>query len=217
MERDSRGAHIFREFVEQGGLRLAVPFDVSDPLNTPRTLNTADPRVLEALGRAVQRLRAATIPLDARWGDVQFVVRAGERIEIHGGGGPDLEGVFNMITSAPLQPGLGYPEVFHGTSFLMTAELTPDGPRSQAILSYSQSANAASPHFADQTRLYSDKVWVDMKFDETAILADPHLRTYTVTESMADCLHGGWQRFERPTFDNQGQCVRYFATGGGVG
>lgn len=212
VERDSRGAHLFREFVAAGGLRFAVPFSVADPLNTPNTLNTTDPQVLLALGRAVQRLAGANIPLDARWGDVQFVVRAGERIEIHGGASG--EGVFNAITSVSLTPGLGYPEVLSGTSFVMTAELTPDGPRSQALVTYSQSTNPASPHFADQTRLYSDKVWVDMKFDEAAILADPHLRTYSVRESMADCLRGGWRDFQRPKFANQGECVRYFATAG---
>jgi acyl-homoserine-lactone acylase len=210
VDRDSRGAHVFREFVGQGGLRFAVPFDPEDPVNTPRTLDAADARVLAALGQAVQRLRDANIPLDARWGDVQFVERAGERIEIHGGAGG--EGVFNVITSAPLQPGLGYPEVSHGASFVMAAELTPDGPRSRAILSYSQSASPESPHFADQTRLYSDKVWVDMKFDEAAILADPELRTYTVRESMDDCRGSGWQAFERPAFRHQGECLRYFAS-----
>lgn len=210
VNRDSRGGHIFREFVAAGGLQFAVPFNVADPLNTPHTLNTADPRVLQALGRAVQRLTNANIALDARWGDVQFVVRAGDRIEIHGGGGG--EGVFNAISSAPLTPGLGYPEVLSGTSFVMTAELTPDGPRSQALVTYSQSTNPASPHLADQTRLYSEKIWVDMKFDEADILADPHLRTYSVTESMADCRNGGWQDFQRPEFASQGECVRYFAT-----
>jgi acyl-homoserine-lactone acylase len=212
VERDSRGAHLFREFANFGGIRFAVGFDANDPVNTPHTLDTADPRVLNALGQAVQRLTTAGLPLDARLGDVQYVVREGERIEIHGG--PGGEGIFNVIT-APFQGALGYPEVIHGASFVMTAELTPDGPRSAAILTYSQSQNPASPHHADQTRLYSEKRWVDMKFDEAAILADPELVTYTVTESMEDCKRGGWRDFQQPVFANQGECVRYFATRGG--
>jgi acyl-homoserine-lactone acylase len=213
VDRDSRGAHLFREFVGAGGLQFAVPFDVSDPLRTPNTLNTANPAVLTALGTAVRRVRQANLPLDARWGDLQYVVRNGERIEIHGGAG--REGVFNVIASVPLQTSLGYPEVVAGSSFVMAAELTADGPRSRAILTYSQSANPTSPHYADQTRRYRDKQWVDLRFEEADILADPALTTARVGLDKEACKAGGWQRFERPTFANQGACVRWFATGGG--
>ena len=210
VDRDSRGAHLFREFVGAGGLRFAVPFSAADPLRTPNTLNTADPAVLTALGTAVRRVQQANLPLDARWGDLQYVVRNGERIEIHGGAGG--EGVFNVISSVPLRANLGYPEVLAGSSFVMAAELTPDGPRSRAILTYSQSANPASPHYADQTRRYRDKQWIDLRFEEADILADPALTTARVRLDKDACKAGGWQRFELPTFANQGACVRWFAT-----
>ena len=210
VERDSRGAHVFREFATAGGLRFAVPFDPADPIDTPNTLAVDDPRVLRALGTAVQRLTDAGIALDARWGDVQYVVRDGELIEIHGGAGG--QGVFNVISSIGLQPGFGYPEVLAGSSFVLAAELTPDGPRSRALLTYSQSSDPTSPHFADQTRRYSDKAWVDLPFTEEQILADPALTTTRVRLSQDDCLRGGWRSFERPAFDNQGACVRWFAT-----
>ncbi len=210
VERDSRGAHLFREFATAGGLRFAVPFDPADPINTPNTLHTGDVRVLEALGTAVRRLTAANIPLDARWGDVQYVVRGDERIEIHGGAGG--QGIFNVISSVGLQPNLGYPEVVAGASFVLAAELTPDGPRSRALLTYSQSSDPTSPHFADQTRRYADKAWVELPFTEAQILADPALSTTRVRLSQDDCRRGGWRAFERPAFDNQGACVRWFAT-----
>jgi acyl-homoserine-lactone acylase len=210
VDRDSRGAHLFREFVSAGGLQFAVPFDVSDPLRTPNTLNTANPAVLTALGTAVRRIQQANLPLDARWGDLQYVVRNGERIEIHGGAGG--EGVFNVISSVPLRANLGYPEVVAGSSFVMAAELTDAGPRSRAILTYSQSANPNSPHYVDQTRRYRDKQWIDLRFEETDILADPALTTTRVRLDMDACKAGGWRRFELPTFTNQGGCVRWFAT-----
>ena len=47
---DSRGAHLFRLFAEFGGLRWAVPFDPADPVNTPNTLDVADPRHLGRVG-----------------------------------------------------------------------------------------------------------------------------------------------------------------------
>jgi acyl-homoserine-lactone acylase len=210
VERDSRGAHLYREFAAAGGVRFAVPFDRSDPIGTPNTLDTGDARVLQALGTAVQRLTAATIPLDARWGDVHFVVRDGKRIEIHGG--PGGQGIFNVMTSVGLQPNLGYPEILAGGSFIMAAELTEEGPRSRALLAYSQSSDPTSPFFADQTVRYQDKAWIDLPFAEADILADPNLTTTTVRLSQDDCKQSGWRAFERPSFTNQGACVRWFAT-----
>jgi hypothetical protein len=73
-------------------------------------------------------------------------------------------------------PGVGYPDVPHGSSFVMVAHL--DGracPDSRSILTYSQSTNPRSPYFADQTRMFSRKAWVDMRFCERQILADRSL------------------------------------------
>jgi acyl-homoserine-lactone acylase len=175
---DSRGAHVFREFARFGGLRFADEFDPDRPLTTPTVLDVEDERVLEALGQAVNRIEGAGIALDARLGFLQSVTRSGERIEIHGG--PGGEGIFNVITAA-WRGAEGYPEVQHGSSFVMAAEMTPEGPRSRAILTYSQSTDPSSPHYADQTRLYEDKGWTDMLFDEADILADPELTVRTVS------------------------------------
>ena len=48
-------------------------------------------------------------------------------------------------------------------------------PESRSILTYSQSANPESPFCADQTRLYSQKRWVDMRFCSEEVLRDPAL------------------------------------------
>lgn len=73
-----------------------------------------------------------------------------------------------------------YPEVDTGSSFMMAVELTPDGPRTRTILTYSLSANPASPHHTDQTVLFSRGQWVTERFTEAEIAADPQLRTTTV-------------------------------------
>ncbi len=172
---DSRGAHLFTEFALAGGIRFADTFDVADPVRTPRRLNTADPRVRTALADAVQRL--AGIPLDARLGDIHTEARGDRRIPIHGGRGE--AGVFNVITN-PLVPGVGYPRVVHGSSFVMAVELGPHGPSGRQILTYSQSTDPTSPWYADQTRLYSGKGWDTVKYTEAQIAADPNLRTYRV-------------------------------------
>jgi acyl-homoserine-lactone acylase len=166
---DSRGAHLFHLFAENGGLKFKVPFNAADPVNTPNTLDVANPIVMEALEKAVDKLNELKIPLDARLGDVQRETRNGERIPIHGGAGP--EGVFNVITVENLEPELGWTSIRHGSSWIMTVEFTPEGPKSQGVLTYSQSINPNSPFYSDQTKLYSKKGWDDLRFTEAAVEA----------------------------------------------
>lgn len=204
---DSRGAHLFRLFVSNGGLRWKVPFNINDPVNTPNTLDTADSRVITALGTAVRYLNQNSVPLNARLGDVQCEQRGAVCIPIHGGSGSD--GVFNVIGASNFQPGRGWTEITTGSSFIMTVEFTPQGPRSAGILTYSQSTNPDSPYYTDQTWLFSQKGWDDLRFTEEAVLAGA-LQTYTLSEGKGDCYKGGWKKFDRPSFLNQGQCVSYF-------
>ncbi|MFB9903126.1 penicillin acylase family protein [Allokutzneria oryzae] len=49
-------------------------------------------------------------------------------------------------------------------------------PNTSTLMAYSQSANPASPHHSDQTKLYSRKQWVTERFCEKDILASPSLR-----------------------------------------
>jgi acyl-homoserine-lactone acylase len=164
---DSRGAHLFHLFAEAGGLRFRTPFNPASPLRTPHTLDVSDRRVLAALESAVATLQSNSLPIDAPLGAVQRETRNGERIPIHGGAGP--EGVFNVISVESLEPDFGWTSIRHGASWIMTVEFTDQGPRSQGILTYSQSTNSASPHFSDQTRLYARKGWDDLRFTEAEV------------------------------------------------
>ncbi len=180
---DSRGAVLFRRFAAKllplpGPLAavpasnpraFAQPFDVSDPVNTPRGLSTG-PETQAALADAVKELRDNGIPLDARLREYQYELKNSERVPIHGG--PGTLGVFNAI-SAPFRGREGFPDVGSGSSFVMAAHLNGTRcPESRSILTYSQSANPQSPYFADQTRLFSDKRWVDMRFCPEEVLRD---------------------------------------------
>jgi len=166
---DSKGAHLFHLFVENGGLQFKVPFDPANPVTTPNTLDVANPKVMEALQKAVDTLTGLKIPLDAKLGDVQRETRGEERIPIHGGAGQ--EGVFNVITVDSLEPELGWTSIRHGSSWIMTVEFGPSGPKSQGILTYSQSTNPTSPWYSDQTHAYSEKKWDDLLFTEEAVKA----------------------------------------------
>ncbi len=186
---DSRGAVLFRRFASKalgapaglpagGGTGVfEVPFDAADPVNTPRDLNTGNPAVRSALADAVKELRDQGIPLDARLREYQYEKRGSERIPIHGG--PGTLGVFNAI-SAPFKAREGFPDIVHGSSFVMAAHLNGTRcPESRSILTYSLSTDPTSPHFGDQTRRFSRKAWVDMRFCTEEILRD---RALAVTE-----------------------------------
>jgi acyl-homoserine-lactone acylase len=174
---ESRGAHLFREFLAEVRAPWREPFDPARPVETPRGLATDNPDVLRALARALIRLRDAGVALDARLGDVQHVTRAGRRIPIHGG--PGRLGIFNAINTK-LGPG-GYTEIESGSSFIMAVRFAEGGPTSRALITYSQSANPESPHHSDQTELFSRKGWVEMRWREQDVLADPQLRSYRVS------------------------------------
>ncbi len=73
----------------------------------------------------------------------------------------------------------GYP-ITGGTSFIMVLDYTDAGPDAQAILTYSQSGDPSSPHFADQTERFSNKQWRPILFAEDQISADPELEEITI-------------------------------------
>jgi len=54
-------------------------------------------------------------------------------------------------------------------------------PVGSTILTYSESSNPTSPHFADQTKLFSKKQFLPDPFCPKQIAADPNLRVVAVT------------------------------------
>ena len=166
---DSRGAHLFHLFAEAGGIQWKDKFDPKDAVHTPGKLDTANPKVLTALETAVDKLNALNIPLDARLGDVQAETRNGKAIPIHGGAGP--EGVFNVISvdDKSLEPVKGWTSIRHGASWIYVVEFTDTGPKSQGFLTYSESTDPTSPHYSDQTELYSKKGWDDLLFNDADV------------------------------------------------
>ncbi|WP_414940579.1 penicillin acylase family protein [Amycolatopsis sp. cmx-11-51] len=174
---DSRGALFFQRFAERiGGLRGSwqVPFDPNQPVTTPNTLAVGNPAVQSAFGDTLAEFRDGGIPVDGRLGDNQSVTRAGRQIPIHGG--PGGLGVLNVIT-ARWDPARGNHEVVHGSSFVQVVGFGGKAcPDVSTIMTYSQSTDVTSPHFADQTRLYSRGGWVRGRFCGADIAKSPELR-----------------------------------------
>jgi acyl-homoserine-lactone acylase len=173
----SRGALLFRRFwsravaVQAAVMTNAqrapvwlVPFDAADPVRTPRGLNVANPLVQRSFGDALSDLAGAGIPVDAPLGEWQVDARPdGTRTPYHGG--PGTLGVFNAMNSS-WNASRGYVgPLAHGSSFVQVVSFDGDGcPDARTILTYSQSTNPNSPHYADQTRLFSGGGWVTDRF-----------------------------------------------------
>ncbi|GAA0479969.1 penicillin acylase family protein [Streptomyces sp. NPDC046215] len=187
MRADSRGALLFDRFwralldtVPQERL-WRVPFSAAAPVTTPNTLNTTDPGFATALADAVGELRAAGIALDAPLGEHQFVVRNGKRIPVSGGA--HALGVWNMVEARWDAPRGGYTEVFHGSSYIQAVGFDGSAcPMARTLLTYGQSSNPRSPHYSDQTELFSAGRMVKSRFCEKDIAAAPGLKVVRVSE-----------------------------------
>jgi len=181
-ENASRGAALFRAFWTRAarvpGL-WSVPFDPADPVNTPRGLaaDKVGDKLLAALGEAVAELDKAGIALGAPWGEVQRFMAGNAAIPVHGG--PGAAGVLNVMESLPAPAGLA-PR--HGTSYIQVVGFDAKGPVADAILSYSQSTDPASPHHADQTRAYAEKRWARLPFTPAEIRAQAIGKTRRIAE-----------------------------------
>ncbi|MFG3280531.1 penicillin acylase family protein [Streptomyces sp. NPDC048111] len=175
---DSRGSWLFANYwayllggkaIESGPWR--VPFDPKDPVHTPNSLDPGNSAVRDAFGRAVLALRTAGIALDAPLSSIQKVTRNGEQIPIHGS--ISELGVLNVVTPGQVD---GRLDITFGSSFIQQVAFTADGPpQASSVLTYSQSANPNSPHYLDQTKLFSAGQWVTDRFTEADIAASPAL------------------------------------------
>ena len=171
----SIGAAIFNRFwnISQS-LRdhYLVPFDQNNPIHTPSGLKIDETAtqefVIASLQGAVASLNEAGIALDAKWGDVQFVLRNEDKIGIPGGSGS--QGMFSVITSRFDANKGGYNPITHGNSYIQAVTWNDDGtPNAKAILTYSQSPEPDSEFYSDMTKLYSQSQWIDLPFTEEQI------------------------------------------------
>jgi acyl-homoserine-lactone acylase len=173
----SIGAHLFGRFADAlstvpGGQQLAlgdenwaVKFDPGDPVNTPREF-IVTPAARVALAQAVADLDAAHVPIDVPLSQVQFVDRNGVRIPI--GGGPESYNNFKATLVA--DKGFTDPIPF-ADSYIHLVEFTDTGPSARGVMSYSQSTNPESPHYADMTTVYAQRRFFVLPFSAAEIAA----------------------------------------------
>src|SRR5262249_52456297 len=149
---DSPGSVLWRRFMENltpnaqpDADVFTVPLDPKDPINTPRGLNTSNPKVGQALSKAIADLRDSGMPLDARLRDYQIEERSGQRIPIHGGA--FQSGQYNLMcqTASGWVPGKGWSGILHASSYISWVQFTDRGPVARSVLAPSQSDNPDSP------------------------------------------------------------------------
>ncbi|RKH54972.1 acylase [Corallococcus llansteffanensis] len=206
---DAKGAIVFREFLAaipnasllNAGQLFSVPFDPAQPVATPNTPvaapATGEDPLLVKLAQAVTTLNTAGIALDTTLGAVQFTRRAGTPIPIQGG--LSREGITNVVSYGVARTTLfefsetrpatlsasglskqGYP-INNGSSFVMAMQFTDAGPSANAVLTYSESGDPKSPHYADQTLLFSKKQWRPILFTDAQIAGDANLVETTIS------------------------------------
>jgi acyl-homoserine-lactone acylase len=192
----SRAEQVWETFFHPEPTWWRVPFDPAHPLTTPRGIDGDNPDVRRVFADTVQFLRARTVRIP-RWAGISLPGCPGERgcfnvIEANDSTGTLISAPPPQGTQAPEGIGapprlpppiprrtIGPPSIF-GSSFIMAVELTPHGPVARTLLTYSESANPASPHHTDQTKLFVRKRWVTERFSEAEIEADPQLQTTTL-------------------------------------
>ncbi|MDD2924064.1 penicillin acylase family protein [Rhodoferax sp.] len=172
----SCGSALFAEFISElevtptVDLVLAsrywrVPFSVQDPIHTPRGFLPSE-ETRQALARALWRFQSAQVPINAPLSEVRSVTRAGCRLPISGS-------YFGYHLTRPSQftPGQGVTELRNGDGYMHIVSLKPGRVEGRFLVTFSQSTNPQSPHYADMTEVYSRESLADIVFYDTDISA----------------------------------------------
>jgi acyl-homoserine-lactone acylase len=168
----SRGAVLFADFwgmaLSDWKATWSHPFQVSDPVQTPYGLNITSSAVQQAFGNALAEMTAGHQPYDIALGQRQYVLLDGQKIPLPGGPA-DPNGELNaMYVSYPgAVPSLG-------STYIQVVTWASGDPCPEAatVLTYSESDNPRSPHYDDQTKLFSSRQWVTAYFCPAQVAAN---------------------------------------------
>lgn len=188
---DSRGYAIFEQFVTRlpkSGLLQSGPwqvgFSTKDPVATPNTIDTEDPKIIRAMAQAIAFLRSKNIPMNATWGSVQVAGDRGASPIPLGGGDGDKAGNANALASRGVLANTGFLKpITYGSSHIQAISFLPNGAvDAKTILTYGMSDNPNSPWSQDQTQMFSQKQWVSFPWTPSQIAAD-QISSITVSGS----------------------------------
>jgi acyl-homoserine-lactone acylase len=174
---ESVGGHIWREFWRQIG-GAAAPFNTAfngrgdQAYQTPRDLDTSAASVQDGFALAVKKLNDNNVSLTSTTAENQWSADndGTTRIPVFGGSG--TAGSFTIWRGTHGSPTEteGYGQTTYGNSYIQTVTFDEnDDVQAEAFLTYSQSTDPGSPHYADFTRAYSRKEWHPMPYTEAEI------------------------------------------------
>ena len=170
-EADSRGALLFEtwagmfspgNFLNQSN--YAVPFSLSDPIETPRGLK--DPAAAVAmLGKAAARTIELYGAIDRPFGEVSLHA-ADETAGRPGNGGFGNMGIFRTMTWGALKNGVRRP--VHGETWVSLVEF---GSKTRAVgaMSYGNSSQPGTPHRTDQLDYMTTKSFRPLLTDRAEV------------------------------------------------
>lgn len=184
----ARGAHVWDEFWRRAALLpesalYRVQFDASDPIHTPRELNSAASLDLQlAFGAAVRRVQQSGFSMTATRAETLFVTRNYRKIGLYGG--CDASGYFTIACSENRldQGGYSMDNNPSGNTYMQLVSFPAGAVQAHTFLSYSLSDDPASSRYSNYTERYAGKNWLKLPFSETDIRNDAGYSSVTVSE-----------------------------------
>jgi acyl-homoserine-lactone acylase len=145
----------------------SVPFSSADPVNTPSGLDLQKPenrqKLRLALARVAQSTERAGIDASSPWGQTQYAEFGSTRVPIHGVANGDT---YNVAAGEVQNGGI---RVRFGATYVFSVYFDDSGPHAEGFLTYSQSSDPESRHFADQASRFSKLNWISLPFTEAQI------------------------------------------------
>lgn len=184
----ARGAHVWDEFWRRAALLpesalYRVQFDATDPIHTPRDLNSAASVDLQqAFGAAVRRVQSSAFAMSATRADTLFVTRNYRKIGLYGG--CDASGYFTIACSENRldQGGYSMDNNPSGNTYMQLVSFPTSGVQAHTFLTYSLSDDPASSRYSNYTERYAGKNWLKLPFSETDIRNDAGYSSMTISE-----------------------------------
>lgn len=149
---ESVGALLFlrwwQQYADSSKATFKVNWNRQEPITTPRGIG--DPaQALKSLVLEVSEMMKEFKKLDVSWGQTHRMRRGSLDVPLGGAASTtgSLSGLAYELTDGALRPAVG-------DSYMMAVEFT-DSPTAYTVISYSQSADPKSKHYADQSALYA--------------------------------------------------------------
>lgn len=152
---------------------FSVPFDAADPIGTPRNLDTTKAYVREAFAAGVYAVQQAGFDFRVPRSEISYRLAAdGSKISVLGGYQRTGSFTIGQVRRPVLASGTAWGPVNYGNSYMQVVGFLPEGKLdANTFVTYSESEDPASPHFADYSQKYAKKEWLRAAFTEDEIAA----------------------------------------------